>query len=71
MVEGTARELVAPDDRIAGAILAGYAKYKAATSYEADASNWSAGGLWELTPIMGFAWSSLGVDATRYRFDPD
>ena len=68
MVEGPATELVAPPAPLADAILAGYAKYKAAANYEADSANWRAGGLWELQPLRAFAWSSLGADATRYRF---
>jgi hypothetical protein len=68
MVEGTATELVAPAAPLADTILAGYAKYKAAANYEADSANWKAGGLWALQPLRAFAWSSLGVDATRYTF---
>src|SRR6266545_3841232 len=68
MVEGTAREIIAPEPPLADALLAGYAKYKAAANYEADAANWSTGGLWELLPIRAFAWSELGRDATRFRF---
>ena len=68
MVEGTATELVAPESPLADALLAGYAKYKPAANYEADAANWAQGGLWELQPIRAFAWSELGKDATRFRF---
>jgi len=68
MVEGTATEIVAPEPTKAQALLAGYAKYKAASNYEADAANWAHGGLWELAPIRAFAWSELGKDATRFRF---
>lgn len=71
MIEGAVLEVVAPGATLARSILAGYAKYKAAANYEADAANWTAGGLWQLTPTRGFAWSALGVDATRYRFDTD
>ena len=68
MVEGGATELVAPESPLAEALLAGYAKYKPAANYEADAANWAQGGLWELQPIRAFAWSELGKDATRFRF---
>lgn len=68
IVEGAARELVAPDGALAGTILEGYAKYKASSGYEADTSNWSSGGLWELRPIKAFAWSSFPSDMTRFRF---
>ncbi len=68
IVEGHAREIMAPAPPQADAILAGYAKYKAATNYEADAANWSAGGLWELQPVKAFAWSSFPMDMTRFRF---
>lgn len=68
MVEGSATQLVAPESPLAEALLAGYAKYKPAANYEADAANWAQGGLWELQPIRAFAWSELGKDATRFRF---
>ena len=68
MVEGSATELVAPQSPLVEALLAGYAKYKPAANYEADAANWARGGLWELQPIRAFAWSELGKDATRFRF---
>ena len=68
IVEGTARELVAPTDPLSNAILAGYAKYEAAAGYEASASHWAEGGLWELTPIKAFAWSVFPTDMTRFRF---
>lgn len=68
IVEGRARELVAPPPETVEVILAGYAKYRAAANYEADAANWAHGGLWELQPIRAFAWSVLGRDATRFRF---
>src|SRR4029079_11123421 len=49
IVEGTATELVAPVEPLAGRILAGYAKYQ--PGYVSDASNWAQGGLWELRPV--------------------
>jgi hypothetical protein len=68
IVEGTAVERVAPDDALARSILAGYAKYKAAADYEADAANWTEGGLWELRPVKAFAWTVFPTDMTRFRF---
>jgi hypothetical protein len=68
IVEGTATELVAPGPPLGDEILAGYAKYKAATGYEASADHWTLGGLWELRPIKAFAWSTFPADMTRYRF---
>lgn len=68
IVEGSAVELVAPADPIADPILAGYAKYREAAGYEASASHWSEGGLWELRPLKAFAWSSFPRDMTRYTF---
>jgi hypothetical protein len=68
IVEGTAVEHVAPEAPLSDAILAGYAKYKAATDYEASADNWTEGGLWELRPVKSFAWSSFPADMTRFRF---
>ncbi|MGH2476594.1 MAG: pyridoxamine 5'-phosphate oxidase family protein [Candidatus Limnocylindrales bacterium] len=67
IVEGEAGELVAPPKRDADAILAGYAKYRT-IGYEAEASNWAQGGLWELRPVKAFAWSSFPKDMTRFRF---
>lgn len=71
IVEGTARELVAPASPLSDAILGGYAKYKDTKGYEASASNWAEGGLWELRPVRAFAWSTFPQDATRFRFDTD
>jgi len=71
IVEGTAIEHVAPPKPLADAILAGYAKYKAAKDYEASADHWTEGGLWELRPAKAFAWSVFPEDMTRFRFDTD
>jgi len=68
IVEGTAREIVAPEPALATRILAGYAKYKVAERYTADAANWASGGLWELTPVKAFAWSVFPKDMARFRF---
>jgi hypothetical protein len=68
IVEGTAHEVDAANEPETDAILAGYAKYRAAANYEADPANWSAGGLWELRPSRAFAWSAFPRDATRFRF---
>lgn len=68
MIEGPARELVAPAEPLSSAILAGYAKYRTAAGYEASASNWAEGGLWELTPVKVLAWSVFPTDMTRFRF---
>lgn len=68
IVEGTATELVAPPNPLSDAILAGYAKYRAAKDYEASADNWAEGGLWELRPVKAFAWSVFPTDMTRFRF---
>ena len=71
IVEGTASEHVAPARPLADAILAGYAKYKAAEDYEASADHWTEGGLWELRPVKAFAWSVFPDDMTRFRFDTE
>jgi hypothetical protein len=68
IVEGNATEIVAPDAALASSILAGYAKYRASSGYDADPANWTAGGLWQLQPVKAFAWSSFPRDMTRYRF---
>ncbi|HKG57330.1 MAG TPA: pyridoxamine 5'-phosphate oxidase family protein [Candidatus Limnocylindrales bacterium] len=66
VVEGVARELVAPPQPLSSRILAGYAKYR--PGYEASAEHWREGGLWELRPIRAFAWSVFPTDMTRYEF---
>jgi hypothetical protein len=71
IVEGVAAELVAPAAPLSEAILAGYAKYRDAKGYEASASNWADGGLWQLRPLRAFAWSAFPQNATRFRFDTD
>jgi nitroimidazol reductase NimA-like FMN-containing flavoprotein (pyridoxamine 5'-phosphate oxidase superfamily) len=70
IVEGTGREIVAPEAALAERILAGYAKYRTAAEYTADPANWAEGGLWELTPVKAFAWSVFPTDMTRFRFGP-
>jgi len=67
IVEGDAGEIVAPNSRVATAILAGYAKYKT-IGYEAEEANFSPRGWWELRPVKAFAWSSFPKDMTRFRF---
>jgi hypothetical protein len=71
IVEGPAREIVAPEPGLASRILAGYAKYKQAEGYTADEANWAEGGLWELRPVKAFAWSIFPDDMTRFRFEVD
>lgn len=66
IVEGAAREIVAPEPELAARILDGYAKYQ--PDYVADPANWSAGGLWELRPSKAFAWSVFPDDTTRFHF---
>jgi nitroimidazol reductase NimA-like FMN-containing flavoprotein (pyridoxamine 5'-phosphate oxidase superfamily) len=68
ILEGHAREIVAPAEPLAGRILAGYAKYVESDGYTADPANWAEGGLWELTPVKAFAWSVFPTDMTRFRF---
>jgi hypothetical protein len=67
IVEGRGREVTKLDAAATEAILAGYAKYKS-IGYEAQASNWTGGGLWMLEPVKAFAWSSFPKDMTRYTF---
>jgi hypothetical protein len=71
IVEGRAAELVAPKPPLSDAILAGYAKYRDAKGYEASASSWAEGGLWELRPVIAFAWSAFPQDTTRFSFEAD
>jgi nitroimidazol reductase NimA-like FMN-containing flavoprotein (pyridoxamine 5'-phosphate oxidase superfamily) len=68
IVEGTARELVAPDAPLAERIVAGFAKYREPKGYEASPENWASGGLWELRPEKAFAWSAFPDNVTRFRF---
>jgi nitroimidazol reductase NimA-like FMN-containing flavoprotein (pyridoxamine 5'-phosphate oxidase superfamily) len=67
IVEGRAAEVPAPASDLAARIVAGYAKYR--PGYVADPSNWAQGGLWELRPMRGFAWTAFPRDMTRYRFE--
>lgn len=67
VVEGRAREVSMLGPAEIGAMLAGYAKYKS-IGYEAEAANWTGGGLWELEPVKAFAWSSFPKDITRFTF---
>jgi pyridoxamine 5'-phosphate oxidase-like protein len=65
-VEGAGRELVAPEQPLAGRILGGYAKYQ--PDYVASEAHWAQGGLWELHPRKAFAWSVFPDDMTRFTF---
>jgi hypothetical protein len=67
IVEGRGRNVVDLDRSSTEAILAGYAKYNA-IGYQADAANWTGGGLWVLEPVRAYAWSSFPKDMTRYTF---
>jgi hypothetical protein len=67
IVEGRGRRVTDLAEPATTAILAGYAKYEA-IGYEAQASNWTGGGLWVLEPVKAFAWSSFPKDMTRYTF---
>lgn len=69
IVEGSAVELFAPVPPLSDSILAGYAKYRDAGGYEASASHWADGGLWQMRPIKAFAWSQFPKDTTRFRFE--
>jgi hypothetical protein len=69
IVEGTAGELAAPPPDLAARIVNSFAKYQATDDYRVDPANWAEGGLWELRPLVAFAWSSFPGDMTRYRFD--
>ena len=71
IVEGPAREIVAPAEPLASRILAGYAKYQRGRGVRRRRANWAEGGLWELRPVKAFAWSVFPDDMTRFRFDPD
>ena len=68
IVEGDARELVAPAPALARRILNGYDKYRSAASYEASAEHWREGGLWEIRPVVAFGWTTFPDDMTRWRF---
>jgi hypothetical protein len=64
IVEGTA-ELVHPDPPTVDALVAA-SKQKHGYAPSAEAF---AGGVWRLRPAKVMAWTSLPVDATRFRFD--
>jgi hypothetical protein len=67
LVEGRGRAREQLDPAEIEAVLDGYAKYKA-IGYEAEAANWTGGGLWELEPLKAFAWTSFPKDITRFTF---
>jgi hypothetical protein len=67
LVEGRGRERDQLEPTEIEALLGGYAKYKT-IGYEAEADNWTGGGLWELEPVKAFAWSSFPKDITRFTF---
>ncbi len=71
VVEGTAERRSGPPDGLTGRLVAAFAKYAAAPrGYVVDPANWSSpdGGIWAVTPVVVFGWSSFPADATRWRF---
>jgi nitroimidazol reductase NimA-like FMN-containing flavoprotein (pyridoxamine 5'-phosphate oxidase superfamily) len=71
IVEGTALRLAGPPEGLVAELAAAFAKYaKPPREYEVDPANWSRpeGGIWAVTPIVVFGWSSFPADATRWRF---
>lgn len=71
VVEGTTVRLERPPDGLTERLVAAFAKYAAPPrGYAVDPANWSTadGGLWAVTPLVVFGWSSFPADATRWRF---
>ena len=68
IVEGIATELVAPAARCPTAILAGYAKYKAAEDYEASADALGGGRPLGAHAGQGLRLVDFPADMTRFRF---
>jgi hypothetical protein len=72
VVEGTAVRLDGPPDGLTGELVAAFAKYAAPPrGYVVDPANWSSpdGGIWAVSPLIAFGWSSFPADATRWRFE--
>jgi hypothetical protein len=71
IVEGTAERHLGVAPGLAAELIAAFAKYAAPPrSYRVDPANWAdpAGGIWVVTPLVVFGWSSFPADATRWRF---
>ena len=68
IVEGTARELVAPAEPLARHGSSRATPSTRTPRLRGRESNWAEGGLWELTPVKAFAWSVFPADMTRFRF---
>jgi hypothetical protein len=70
IVEGVADKVTDLDDGLTRRLLAGYSKYIATHSYEADPVNWREG-IWRVRPRKVMAWSRFPTDATRWTFPED
>jgi nitroimidazol reductase NimA-like FMN-containing flavoprotein (pyridoxamine 5'-phosphate oxidase superfamily) len=68
IVEGDAERVFELETELENRLLEAYAKYKATHDYEAEAQNWSDGGIWRVRPRKVLAWSDYPADATRWRF---
>ncbi len=70
ILEGEAREIPKPDRALTTRIAAAYAAKYASEGYKPGVDTWDAGGLYVVRPRVVFAWTNLGTDPTRWRFEP-
>ncbi len=68
ILEGTARDIGAPDRALAETVSKAYCAKYAASGYAPTPQAWDQGGLVEMRPRVAFAWMQFPQDVTRWRF---
>lgn len=71
IVEGEAREVLAPERSLTERIAAGYCAKYVSEGYAPPADQWDQGGLFRMVPRVAFAWTVFNVDSTRWHFDDE
>jgi len=70
IIEGTCREMPNPDPKLSKEIAAAYCKKYAAAGYTPKPDQWTAGGLYEITPSTALAWTQFNIKPTKFNFGP-
>jgi hypothetical protein len=68
IIEGDARLVTAPDQRLLDGLKAAFARYAATPDAVVEPAAWIGKGFWEVVPHTVFGFSDYVTDATRWRF---
>ena len=69
ILEGEAREALAPDRTLTTRLAEGYSAKYASSGYEPGPDMWDSGSLYRMKPQVVFAWTAFPKDATRWSLD--